>query len=147
MAPIVVTSEISRRPEDVFAYVTDPKRLPEWQASVVRAEGSDTPVHVGSKFRVTRRIRGRDMTGTVEFVELNPPTSWAVHSLDGAIRGDAKGTIEPVGDGARSRVTIELDLHGHGMGRLLLPLFVRTMAQREMPQNAERLKAQLESNT
>ncbi len=32
MALIVESIEISRRPEDVFSYVTDPSRLPEWQA-------------------------------------------------------------------------------------------------------------------
>ena len=31
MAPIVASTEIKRRPNEVFAYVTDPKRLPEWQ--------------------------------------------------------------------------------------------------------------------
>jgi uncharacterized protein YndB with AHSA1/START domain len=30
MAPIVNSVEISRPPEDVFAYVTDPTHLPEW---------------------------------------------------------------------------------------------------------------------
>jgi carbon monoxide dehydrogenase subunit G len=149
MAPIVTRTEISRPPEDVFAYVTDPRRLPEWQASVVSAEpagSSETPIRLGAKFRVTRRIRGRDMKGTVEFAELTPPTRWAVHSLDGAVRGDAKGTIESLEDGARSRVTIELDLHGHGIGKLLLPLFIRRMAAHEMPRNMEKLKERLESS-
>jgi hypothetical protein len=31
MAPIVESIEISRRPEDVVSYVTDPSRLSEWQ--------------------------------------------------------------------------------------------------------------------
>jgi len=35
MAPIVESIEISRSPEDVFPYVTDPSHLPEWQESVV----------------------------------------------------------------------------------------------------------------
>jgi hypothetical protein len=59
-------------------------------------------------------------------------------------RGDVDGTIEPVADGARSRVTIQLDLHGHGIGKLLLPLFVRRTAQQQMPRNLQRLKEQLE---
>ena len=35
MTTIVESVEISRTPADVFAYVTDPSHLPEWQASVV----------------------------------------------------------------------------------------------------------------
>ena len=45
MAPIVSSIEIARSPEEVFAYVTDPSRLAEWQESVVssRAEGTCPP--------------------------------------------------------------------------------------------------------
>ncbi len=35
MTTIVESVEISRTPADVFAYVTDPSHLPEWQESVV----------------------------------------------------------------------------------------------------------------
>ena len=61
MAPIVESIEIARRPEDVFAYVTDPDHLAEWQESVVsaRCEG-DRPVSVGSRVVVTRHVRPRD---------------------------------------------------------------------------------------
>ena len=31
MVPITVVADIARRPEDVFAYVTDPRTMPEWQ--------------------------------------------------------------------------------------------------------------------
>ena len=78
MAPIVVSTEISRSPDDVFAYVTDPTRLPEWQESVVRAESSDRPVRVGTRARVTRRVGSREMTQTAEIAELTSPTHWAV---------------------------------------------------------------------
>jgi uncharacterized protein YndB with AHSA1/START domain len=60
MASIVESVEISRRPEDVFSYVTDPSRLPEWKESVVSVrQESDGPVAVGSRVVVTRRVGGR----------------------------------------------------------------------------------------
>jgi hypothetical protein len=43
MAPMVSSIEIDRRPEDVFAYVTDPSRLSEWQESLVSARGGRRP--------------------------------------------------------------------------------------------------------
>jgi Polyketide cyclase / dehydrase and lipid transport len=55
MTPIVSSVEISRRSEDVFEYVTDPSRVPDWQESVVSAR-ADGPVAVGCKARVTRKI-------------------------------------------------------------------------------------------
>jgi hypothetical protein len=56
-----------------------------------------------------------------------------------------KGTVEPIADGQSSRVTIALDLEGHGIGKILLPLIVRRQAQAEMPGNMQRLKERLES--
>ena len=145
MAPIVASTEIARSPHDVFAYVTDPTRLPEWQESVVRAECSDTPVRVGTRARVTRRVGRREMTQSAELAELTPPTTWAVRGLDGPVRGNVNGRIDPLDEGARSRVTIELDLQGHGIGKLLVPVFVRRKAQDEMPRNMQKLKKRLES--
>jgi uncharacterized protein YndB with AHSA1/START domain len=144
MTPIVVTTEISRRPDDVFAYVTDPTKLPEWQESIVRVESSEASDRVGRTARITRRVGPREMTMDAEIAELNPPTSWSVRGLDGPVRGDVKGKIEPLDGGERSRVTIELALHGHGMGKLLLPLVVRRKAETEMPRNMQHLKEHLE---
>ena len=146
MAPIVASAEISRRPEDVFAYITDPSHLPEWQESVVRVKPDDSaPTGGGSRAVVTRRVGPREMEMTNEITDLDPPRSWRVRGVDGPVRGNVNGTIEPLDGGARSRVTIELNFEGHGIGKLLLPLFVRRKVEAEMPQNMQRLKERLES--
>jgi len=144
MTSIVASTEISRDPDDVFAYVTDPTRLPDWQESVIKAESSQTPARVGTRARVTRRVGRRELTQSAELADLTPPTRWVVRGLDGPVRGNVTGRIEPLDDGTRSRVTIELELEGHGIGKLLLPLFVQRKAQEEMPRNMQRLKEQLE---
>jgi hypothetical protein len=43
-------------------------------------------------------------------------------------------------------VQIDLDFTGHGIGKLLVPLFVRPSARKEMPENLNRLKQRLETN-
>jgi uncharacterized protein YndB with AHSA1/START domain len=145
VAPIINSVEIARSPEQVFAYVTDPSRLAEWQESVVstRLEGGGAPA-VGSRVVVIRRIGRGERTMTAELAELNRPTSWAVRGIDGPVRGNVKGTVAPLDDGARSRVTIELDFEGHGIGKLLVPLVVRRQARKEMPKNLQNLKERLE---
>jgi hypothetical protein len=100
---------------------------------------------VGSRVVVTRRVGRREQAMTAELSELNPPKSWAVRGIDGPVRGNVKGTIVPLDDGARSRVTIELDFEGHGIGKLLVPLVVRRQAQKEVPRNQQKLKERLES--
>jgi uncharacterized protein YndB with AHSA1/START domain len=146
MAPIVESVEIARRPEDVFSYVTDPSHLPEWQESAVRVrrEG-DGPPAVGSRTVVTRRMGWLEREMTVEVTELNPPSNWTLRGIDGPVRGIVNGTIEPLANGERSRVTVALDFEGHGIGKLLVPLVVRRQAQAEMPRNQQRLKERLES--
>lgn len=144
MAPIVASAEISRRPEDVFLYVTDPSHLPDWQGSVVSAKRDDTAsAGAGSRVVVTRRVGPREMNMTVE-ISHDPPRGWTVRGLDGPVRGNVKGTIEPLNDGNRSRVTIELDFEGHGIGKLVVPLVVRRQAQKELPKNVQKLKENLE---
>jgi uncharacterized protein YndB with AHSA1/START domain len=146
MAAIVSSIEITRPPEEVFAYLMDPAHLPEWQESLVsaRAEGGAPPV-VGSKLITTRKVGRSERTMTMEMTSLNPPKSWAARGIDGPIRGIVKGTVEPLDAGARSRVTIELDFEGHGLGKLLVPLVVRRQAQSEMPRDVRNLKERLES--
>src|SRR5262245_17172843 len=145
MATIVESIEISRRPEDVFSYATDFSHFPEWQGGVVsaRREGA-APLAIGSRAVVTRRLGPRKLQRTEEIIELNPPRTWAVRGISGPLVATAKGTIEPLDNGKRSRVTIALEFEGHGIGRLLVPLIVRRRARRELPRNEERLKELLE---
>ena len=144
MAPIVASVEISRRPEDVFAYITDPSHLPEWQESVVRVKTGSAPAGRGQRAVITRRVGPREIDMTAEITALDPPRSWRVRGVDGPVRGNVKGTIEPLDDGARSRVTLKLDFEGHGIGKLLVPLVVRRQAQKELPKNVQKLKENLE---
>ncbi|MDH2393076.1 SRPBCC family protein [Streptomyces sp. HNM0663] len=145
MSAIKETIEIDRRPEDVFSYVTDPSHLPEWQENAVAAEPAEsTPPAVGSTFRVTRRIGGREIAMTTEVDEMDPPRSWTLRGVDGPVRGMVHGTVEPLGEGDRSRVTISVDFEGHGIGKLLVPLVARPQVRRELPRNEQHLKGVLE---
>ena len=146
MAPIVESIEIARRPEEVFPYVTDPSHLQEWQESVVSVRPLDDQASgERSRFVVTRRIGRRELPMAVELTR-DPPRSWTVRGLDGPVRGMVKGTVDPVGDGDRSRVSITLDFENYGIGKLLFPLVVRPRVRAEMPKNLRRLKELLESN-
>ncbi|MFB6841366.1 SRPBCC family protein [Streptomyces sp. NPDC056361] len=147
MAAITESIDISRTPADVFGYVTDPTHLPAWQESAVSVRRlGDAPFGVGSKVAVTRRLGRREITQTMQVVELDPPRHWHVHGIDGPVRGDVQGTIEPLDDGERSRLTLSLDFEGHGIGKALVPLVVRPHVRKEMPKDERTLKGILESS-
>jgi uncharacterized protein YndB with AHSA1/START domain len=146
MAPIVSTIDVDRPPEEVFSYVTDPSRFPEWQKGVVSGHmDGKGPPGVGSRCVTTRRIGFAERPATSEVTALSPPRRWAVHGIDGPIRATVTVTVEPLDDSARSRLSIELDFEGHGIGKLLVPLVVRREARKEMPTNLEHLKERLDS--
>jgi uncharacterized protein YndB with AHSA1/START domain len=146
MAPLVSTIEIARPQDEVFAYVTDPATFVQWQEGVVGGsmEAGKTPA-LGAKCTTTRRIGGSERPSTSEVTKLDPPTSWAVHGIDGPIRAIVNVTVEPLIGSDQSRVTIELDFDGHGIGKLLVPLLVRRQARSEMAANMRRLKQHLEA--
>ena len=144
MAPMVSSIEIARRPDEVFAYVTDPSRFGEWQRDVVAVRlEAGRPGQVGSRFTTTRRIGGRERTMTQEVTESSAPRCWAARAVGGPVRPNATVTVEPLGDGAGSRVSFSLDFEGHGIGRPLLPV-VRRQAQRAAPVSYRTLKQLLE---
>src|SRR5438128_214796 len=60
-----LSEEIARPPEDVFAYLTDVSKLPEWQSSAISAE-SDGPVREGTRIREQRKFVGRDLRTELE---------------------------------------------------------------------------------
>jgi hypothetical protein len=76
-----------------------------------RPEG-DAPLAVGSRAVVTRRVGPRELPRTEEIAELNP-RAWAVHGIGGKLTAIAKGTIEPLDRGDRSRITIAIEFEGH----------------------------------
>jgi len=146
MAAIVTSIEIDRPQNEVFAYVTDPTRFAEWQAGVEGGSAEEgTSPHIGAKCTTTRRVGGRARQVASEITKIDPPTRWGIHGIDGPIRAIVEVTVEPLNGSAQSRVTIELDFEGHGIGRLLVPLVVRRQARNEMPENCRKLKQQLEA--
>ena len=147
MAAMVESIEVGRSPEDVFSYAVDPSHLAEWQESLVsvRQEG-DGPLAVGTKTIHTRRVGRGERTMTLELTEHDPPRAYAFRGVDGPIRAVGSLTVDPLEDGARSRVTIDLDFEGHGLGKLLVPLVVRRQARDELPRNLRNLKQRLESS-
>ena len=104
----------------------------------------DGPMGVGSKAALTRRMGKREQTFTTELTEWNPPRSYGFRGIDGPVRPIGKGTLEPVGDGQRTRFMFSIDFEGHGIGKLLVPLVVCRQAKSEIVKSHEALKERLE---
>jgi uncharacterized protein YndB with AHSA1/START domain len=146
MAPITTSTEVARTPEEVFAYVTDPTRFAEWQQGVVDGQMAGAGPHApGDRCLTTRRVGRAERRVTSEITHVDPPRTWGVRGVEGPVRADVDVTVVPLDGGRRSRLTIQLDFASRGIGKVLVPLFVRPSARKEMPANLDRLKQRLES--
>jgi len=148
MAPIVQSIEIARSPEDVFAYLGELDRHGEWQQQIVSVEvETEGPTRLGSRATEVRRVPGgATVTATYEITKYEPPRTVSFQVVNGPVRPVGTVTIEPIGDGARSRFTLEIEFRGHGIGKLLAPLAERD-ARKRIPEDQSRLKERLEGGT
>lgn len=135
-----LTIEIARSVEDVFAYLTDVERLPEWQASVVssRAEGS---LGEGSRIVERRSLLGHEAETELEVMVYEPACRFALRTLNGPVDLTVEHELEPAGD------TTLLHVRATGKPAGLLRFAGRAVeakARHELNRDFERLKANLE---
>jgi uncharacterized membrane protein len=115
--------EIDRRPEDVFAYLDPLERHGEWQREIVSTKiETNGPVGVGTRVREIRKIGGREQDTSYEITEHDPPRKTSFRGVVGPVRPVGTVTVQPVGDGSKARVSIEFNLVGHGIGKLIARL-------------------------
>lgn len=89
MIDFTIEIEIARPPEQVFAYVTDPAKLPTWQTNTISAV-PDGPLRLGSMIREGHRgPRGRELASLVEVSELEPKWAAAISAAAHARRPEA----------------------------------------------------------
>jgi uncharacterized protein YndB with AHSA1/START domain len=143
MASITTSVEIARSPEDVFAYITDVSRHPEWQEGLVSAAmETEGPPGVGSRVVHRRKLGLGSVATTSEITAFEPPRVVSFRGLDGPIRAEGSQRVEAAGEG--SRVSFAMEMQGHGLGVLMLPL-ARRQAARQVAESHEKLKRILEA--
>jgi hypothetical protein len=145
MAPITASIEIARRPEEVFAYLGYLSRHGEWQEQIVTAQKhGDEPTKVGTQSTERRHMGPRVQSTTYEVTEYDSPRAFAFHGLDGPVRVVGRVTLDPVRDGAGTKVSLVLDFEGRGFGKLIVPV-ARMQTRKQVPKDQQRLKERLES--
>jgi uncharacterized protein YndB with AHSA1/START domain len=121
---ITESFRIDRPVTEVFAVLTDPGRLPEWQRSCVEVDRAATgPLTVGERFGEVHAAMGRRNASTVEVVEYDAPHTFALRIIDGPLPFDGRWTLGDEAGG--TRVDFKGTLEGGGLRRLLKPAIAR----------------------
>jgi uncharacterized protein YndB with AHSA1/START domain len=143
MIDFTIEIEIARPPEQVFAYVTDPAKLPTWQTNTLSAAPDLAgPLRLGSRIReVDRGPRGKELASLVEVCELDPDRAFSLRTIEGPLPVDARIRFDPSEHGTRLRFTV----HGEPSGplRFLQPL-MRAALKRQFREHCATLKRVLE---
>ncbi|WP_322411696.1 SRPBCC family protein [Microbacterium invictum] len=117
---------IARPRSDVFAYLTDAGRRPEWDDTVIsEALTSPPPVGVGSTIHSRMRVMGREVDFDWRVTEYVPPGRMAIVSTKGTFPTSL--LFELTDDGAATRVSATIDGEPSGMLRLVEPMIEDTI--------------------
>ena len=140
MPSFSLTVDIARSTEDVFAYLTDISRVPEWQSSARSAE-IDGEVRKGARIRERRTFMGHGVNVELEVTGYDPPRRFDLRSRGGPVSYEVHHVLEPSGGG--TRLDVEVGIKLSGMMRLAAqgPL---KLAEREFRADFGRLKDLLE---
>lgn len=93
---------INRPAQDVFDYVMDIGRTPEWRPRMSGAEWiTPSPPRLGSKFQVSVRSLGYTFKFELEVTEWDPPHYFAYVGKQGPVLIDSFMEWLPDGDGCR----------------------------------------------
>ena len=139
------TVVVNRPVEEVFAYLTNPENLPEWQTMVLEAR-QDSPgaMTKGTKLTDVRKFLGRRFETTVEVTAFEPSKRADFKAVSGPIPFEISHTLEPV-DGATSIKVVAQGEPGRFF-KLAEPL-VGTQAERQFRNDYATLKDFLEAET
>jgi uncharacterized protein YndB with AHSA1/START domain len=134
--------EIDRPVEEVFAYISDADRLADWDPRVVRVvRETEGPLGVGTRFRETRKVFGREVDQVVEVSEYEPPNRFSLRIVSGPLPINARNLLERIDGRTRLRLFAEGELSG--LARAAQPL-VKRLVKRQLRQHYARIRQNLE---
>ena len=110
---------------EVFAVLTDPARLPEWQRNTVEVRRDrEGPLVAGERFGEVHAAMGKRTESTVEVVACEAPRLLSLRIAEGPLPFDGSWRLEDA-EGGGTRVAFEGELRAGGLKRLLRPLITR----------------------
>ena len=136
--------EIDRPVSEVFAYVTDPWHLPEWQTNTIEVQTDPAPpLRAGTRLKEIHVAPfGKRVESEVVVAAIEQDRLLALHIENGPVPIDGRWEFADAGDGG---TLIRFSASGtvHGPLRLLGPV-LRMGFKRQMRMDHRRLKRQLE---
>ena len=143
MSRIVQAVTIHRPPQEVWAYITDFTRGPEWIPGQVEKQAiSPAPYGRGTRIRAVQKVPGRTVEGTFEIADWQPAQRLVERSVDGPLQVQVAYDLAPVAPG--SKLTLTYDIAGRGLYKIVELLTARSI-RASLPTACATLRHKLES--
>ena len=104
--------EIARSPDAVFAFLTDPSKLPRWQDAEEVTPLTPGRLGAGSRLREVHKILGRRRVEITEFVVYEPGQRFEIRVVEGP-PVDGRWDFQATPTGTRLTFTPIVRLGGH----------------------------------
>ena len=140
------TVVIERPIEEVFAFLADGENDPKFSPRVLEiTKTTDGPPGVGTVYASTVKDAGMKTQREFKLTAFDPPTRirWAEVSKNLITATEGGYDLAPEGNG--TRVTIHNVLEGHGPGKLIAPLALRS-ARKGADDFAQAIKRAVEAS-
>ena len=133
--------DINRPPAEVFAYLTDLSKLPEWQSGIVEAHW-ETEKGQGGRAKQTREFRGDNVETELQVSAYEPDRRFAVKTSSGPITFSLDYKLQAKNGGTHLIVVGEGE--ASGVAKLAGPLMGRKV-QKRFKSDFETLKQKVEA--
>ena len=121
------TVVIDRPIEEVFAFLADGENDPKFSPRVVEiAKTTEGPPGVGTVYASTVKDAGMTTKREFRLTAFEPPTRIRWAEVSKYLVTATQGGYDLVRDGSGTQVTIYNVLEGHGPGKLIAPLALRS---------------------
>ena len=139
------TAHIDRPPEEVFDFLADGANDPKFSPRVLEIrKTTDGAIGVGTIYESTVKDAGMKTQRRFEITEFERPSRirWAERSKN--IVTAASGGYDLAAEDGGTRLTLHNELEGHGFGKLIAPLALRS-ARKDADPFAGRIKEAVEA--
>src|SRR5215207_3141315 len=140
------TVVIERPIEEVFAFLADGENDPKFSPRVQEiTKTTDGPPGVGTVYASTVKDAGMTTKREFRLTEFDPPTRIRWAELSKNLVTAPEGGYDLTPDGSGTRLTVHNVLAGHGIGKLIAPLALRS-ARKGADDFARAIKAAVEAS-
>ena len=147
MAKVTKSIEIEASPEKVFAFINDQEKMNELSKGFSEAKyTSKGPVGVGSTLHIVGKAGGSQAEWDMEITEFEKNKKVSMRSIGASgLKMQGSHTLEPTAKGTRLTMTMEYELPGSILGKIIDKLKVSKDIEKSVEKQLMDVKKALEA--